>query len=302
MALGCIGLNFGSWIWCITAISIYGVGIGSTIPAINMLVIELNRERSASALNTINFFWGVGAITCKPFIDSVGSSSSIAVPTFILSLSLLLVGVLILFSNYQKHPEESHKSTVGVIPIWATRAAWLIAIFNFIHIGVESSVGGWITTYQGRLIGTSTSGLISAALTFFLMLVVGRGIAPLFFRFFTENTVLLGSLITMTGGIVLILLTDTFGFLLVGSAVLGFGSSSVFPTNMSRFTNLFGSNATQNAMPVFVLGSLGGAFITWLVGFVSTTSESLRTGFFVILMSCVMLVILQIVLVRAKSK
>jgi len=302
MALGCIGLNFGSWIWCITAISIYGVGIGSTIPAINMLVIELNRERSASALNTINFFWGVGAITCKPFIDSVGSSSSIAVPTFILSLSLLLVGVLILFSNYQKHPEESHKSTVGVIPIWATRAAWLIAIFNFIHIGVESSVGGWITTYQGRLIGTSTSGLISAALTFFLMLVVGRGIAPLFFRFFTENTVLLGSLITMTGGIVLILLTDTFGSLLAGAAVLGFGSSSVFPTNMSRFTNLFGSNATQNAMPVFVLGSLGGAFITWLVGFVSTTSESLRTGFFVILMSCVMLVILQIVLVRAKSK
>ena len=302
MAFGCAGVNLDSWFWCAAAISSYGLGIGLTIPAINMLVVELDREESASALNTINFFWGVGAILCKPFVDYVGTATSIAVPTILLSCLLLSVGLLIALSNYQEDLEQRDEGISVAIPIWTTVTAWLVAIFNFVHIGIESSVGGWITTYQARLTQSSTSGWISAALVFFLMLVVGRGIAPLFFRFFKESTVLFGSLITMTSGIVLILITESYAFLLAGSAVLGFGCSSVFPTNMSRFTKLFGPDATRNAMPIFVFGGLGGAFITWLVGLTSTTFDSLRAGFLVILASCVSLIFLQIILTKATAR
>lgn len=301
MAFGCAGVNLGSWFWCLTAVSIYGIGIGATIPAINMLVVELDREKSASALNTINFFWGVGAILCKPFVDQVGTTASVAVPTMLLSVLLLSIGLLIAFSNYEE-PKQSDAGVRISIPIWTTAVAWLIAVFNFIQIGVESSVGGWITTYQGRLTQSWTSGWVSAALAYFVMLVVGRGIAPVFFRSFTENTILLASLITMTSGILLILLTENFAFLLAGSAILGLGCSSVFPTNMSRFTKIFGPGATRNAMPIFVFGGLGGAFITWLVGFTSTTFDSLRTGFLVLLVSCVLLIVVQIILARAQSK
>lgn len=301
MAVGCSGVNFDSWFWCVVAVSIYGFGIGLTIPAINMLVVELDREKSSSALNTINFYWGVGAILCKPLVDFVGTPTSVAVPTMLLGVFLLSVGVLIALLGHREDANKSEEDTEAAIPIWTTKIAWLIAIFNFVHIGIESSVGGWITTYQSRVMQSST-GLISAAVVFFLMLVIGRGIAPVFFRFFTENTMLLGSLITMTSGIVLILQTDSFAFLLAGSAVIGFGCSSVFPTNMSRFTKLFGLNATRNAMPIFVFGGLGGAFITWLVGFTSTTFDSLRAGFLVILASCVSLIFLQIILTKATAR
>jgi FHS family glucose/mannose:H+ symporter-like MFS transporter len=302
MGFGCAGVNSDSWFWCTTAVSSYGYGIGLTIPAINMLVVELDRDNSASALNTINFFWGVGAILCKPFIDRVGTPTSVVLPTIILSVLLLSVGFLIVFSNYEPDSKQVDTGIGASIPIWTTATAWLVATFNFIHVGIESSVGGWITTYQARLVQSTTSGWISAALVFFLMLVVGRGIAPAFFRFFKENTVLFASLILMTCGILLILLTESFALLLTGSAVLGFGCSSVFPTNMSRFTRLFGSQATRSATPIFVFGGLGGAFITWLVGFTSTTFDSLRTGFLVILTSSVLLIIVQIVLVSAKPK
>ncbi|MEQ1764241.1 MAG: MFS transporter [Pyrinomonadaceae bacterium] len=299
MGFGCASVNSDSWFLCATAVSLYGFGIGLTIPAINMLVVELDRDNSASALNTINFFWGVGAILCKPFIDRVGTPTSVVLPTIILSVLLLSVGFLIAFSNYEPDTEQSDTGIGASIPIWTTSTAWLVATFNFIHIGIESSVGGWITTYQARLVQSTTRGWISAALVFFLLLVVGRGIAPAFFRFFKENTVLFASLILMTCGILLILLTEGFALLLTGSAVLGFGCSSVFPTNMSRFTRLFGSQATRNATPIFVFGGLGGAFITWLVGFTSTTFDSLRTGFLVILASCISLIFLQIFLTKA---
>lgn len=301
MAAGCFGINFDSWFWCVTAVSTYGLGIGLTIPAINMLVVELDREKSSSALNTINFYWGVGAILCKPFVDFAGTPTSVAVPTILLGVYLISIGTLITIIGYREDTNKSEVHTEAAIPIWTTRVAWLIAIFNFVHIGIESSVGGWVTTYQSRVMQSST-GLISAAVVFFFMLVIGRGIAPVFFRYFTENTMLLGSLILMTFGMVLILQANSFAFLLAGSAVIGLGCSSVFPTNMSRFTKLFGPDATRMATPIFVFGSLGGAFITWLVGLTSTTFDSLRAGFLVILASCVALIVLQIILAKATAR
>jgi fucose permease len=301
-ACGCAALNFDAWILTLAAIFLFGIGIGLTIPAVNLLTVKLNQEKSSSALSTINFFWGFGAILCKPFVDLASSPESIFLPTFFLCFAFLLFSGAFLVSNFDEDFNQNEDSTDFVKPIWTTGTAWLITIFNFVHIGVESSVGGWITTYESRLALTATGGWLSAAVVYFSFLVVGRAVAPLFFRFLGDNAVLFCSLAIMTTGIVLILLTESFSFLMIGAATLGFGTSAVFPTNMSRFTKIFGLRATENAAPLFVFGSFGGAFTTWLVGFTSTASGSLRTGFLVILTSCVLLIVLQIILAGVKSK
>lgn len=294
LAFGCAGLNFDSRISCSAAIFTYGIGIGLTIPAVNLLIVELRGEKSSSALNIINFFWGAGAILSKPFVDFLGSPDNILLPTVLLSCSFLVIGAAFAFSNFQENFTQSEETSVIAAPIWTTWTAWLIAVFGFVHIGIESSVGGWLTTYELRLQQTPTNNLISAAFVFFLFLVIGRGFAPLLFRFLSENTVLLSNLIIMTTGILLILWKEEFLFLIIGAAITGFGTSTVFPTNMSRFTKVFGARATQNAAPLFIFGSLGGAFTTWLVGFTSVAYNSLHAGFLCILISCIILIILQI--------
>ena len=297
MALGCFGLDLGSWLACLASIYIYGIGIGATIPVINLLIIQMNREKSAAASNIINFFWGIGAIVCKPFVDLTASSESIFLPTALLGGLLLLNGAAILFSGFQPNfADQAEVSGSDVTPVWKTSTAWLIAFFAFLQVGIEGSVGGWITTYETRLTETAADRVISAAPVFFLFLVVGRGIAPLLLRYFRENALMFGNLFWMSGGIILILLTQDFVSLLVGAALLGFGTSSIYPMNIARFMKIFGSRAVQNSTPLFVLGSFGAAFTTWLVGFVSTNFNSLRTGFAVILISCFWLFILQIAL------
>lgn len=302
LAFGCAGLNIESWLGCLAAVYIYGSGIGLTIPAINLLVVEIYGEKSSPALNTINFFWGVGAIFCKPFVDSLKSTNSILIPTILLCISFLLIGAAIKFSNYRENFREQENFTDAVKPIWTTTTAWLIAIFSFIHIGIESSVGGWITTYELRLTQNASDGWLSAAFIYFLFLVLGRGVAPLFFKFLNENAVLFGNLTIMTAGIILILWAENSLLLTIGAAILGLGTSTIFPTNMSRFTKIFGHQAIHNATPLFVFGSLGGAFITWLVGFASTIFDSLRTGFIVVLICCLLLIILQIILSAFRLK
>ena len=302
IAGGCAALNSGSWILSLTAIFLCGIGIGATIPAVNLLIVELNREKSSSALSIINFFWGFGAILCKPFVDSVGAPDSILLPTVFLCLAFLLLGASFVIADFEENFKRDEKISVASTPIWTTQTAWLIAVFNFLHIGVESSVGGWITTYESRLLQNEANNWLSAAVVYFSFLVFGRAIAPIFFRFLSDNTVLLCSLIVMTAGIILILWTQNFSSLIIGAAILGFGTSAIFPTNMSRFTKIFGSQATENAAPLFILGSLGGAFTTWLVGFTSTAFDGLHTGFLVVLFSCILLIVLQIILANAKSK
>ncbi len=51
----------------------------------------------------------------------------------------------------------------------------MIAFFNFIHVGFESGMGGWLKTYTGRLENEPTVVLFSPILLYFLFFVVGRG-------------------------------------------------------------------------------------------------------------------------------
>lgn len=304
-ALGCAALNI-DWLAAATAaIFVYGAGIGLTIPAINLLIVELNPHRPAAALSIVNFFWGAGAITCKPFVDFGGSPATFLVPTLALSLLLLAAAATFAIADFRQpfkiKVETKSIADFDAVPIWTTPTAWLIAAFGFIHVGIESSIGGWITTYESRLASGANNGWLSAALVFFLFLVIGRGVAPVFFRFLNENAVLLGGLVVMTAGAILALAADNPTSLLIGAVLLGFGSSSIFPTNMSRFTKIFGADSLKNATPLFVLGSLGGAFTTWLVGFVSTAYSNLGAGFSVILISCLLLIALQILLTRIQT-
>lgn len=303
IAFGCAGLNLASLSGNLATIFVYGIGIGLAIPAINLFIVDLNPQKSSSALNIINFFWGAGAILCKPFVDFTVSPNNLLLTSLLLAGLFLLMGVVFAASNLPLHLyKEKNLGNVDSAPVWKTSTARLIALFGFIHIGIESSVGGWITTYESRTAESIFSGWLPAAVVFFLFLIIGRGIAPLFFRFLSENALLLCNLIIMTVGAILILYMENSAYLIIGTAILGFGTSSVFPTNMSRFTKTFGAGSTEKAMPLFVCGSLGGAFTTWLVGFTSTVFDSLQTGFSVILISCVLLIILQIVLMLTKSK
>lgn len=298
MMLGVTGLNSSEWIICLAAFVVMGFGIGVTLPTINMLTVELNPLKVTPALNFLNFFWGVGAIFCKPFVDWFGTATSIFQPTLILAALLLINGATIFFAARRRpppifEPPESRDFT----PIWTTRTAWLIAFFSFVHVGFESGIGGWITTYAARL-PNQDNGIswLSPTLAYFSFFVFGRLAAPLYARLLNENKMLLAGLLTTTLGVAVLLLGTTLSNLVWGAAIAGFGTSSIFPTNMARFTKTFGATATRRATPLFISGTLGAALTTWLIGYVSTNYQNLRFGMFVLLASCGLLVFLQIYL------
>jgi fucose permease len=299
MGIGILMLNFGSFELCLFGFFINGFGIGLTLPSINMLIYEMNPLRATSALSILNFFWGFGAIMSQPFVDFFSRGTNILVPTLILSILLLAIGLALFLmpKNIEQKPVSNDENSADFsTPIWTNPIAWAIAAFNFIHVGFESAMGGWLKTYTQRIEDNATMNLFPPIFLFFVFFVVGRGVAPVFFRFLNENKMLLFSLLTILLGMLILLFAKDVLTLAVGASIAGFGTSSIFPTNMSRFTKTFGASASRRATPFFICGTLGAAFTTWFIGFVSNLFSNLRSGMFILLASILVLIVLQIVL------
>lgn len=296
MAVGVAVLNFNLFEIVLLGFLINGIGIGLTLPVINMLILELNPTRTTSALSILNFFWGIGAIVCAPFVGLFANETDIFKPTIILSVALIAIGAAIAFQpkDFEKklHSEEENKDSKT--PIWSNPIAWVIAFFNFVHVGFESGMGGWLLFYTGRLAGKDAENLFLPITLYFVFFVVGRGVAPIFFRFVNENQMLMLNLLTILAGMSVLLFSKDVLMLSVGASIAGFGTSSIFPTNVSRFTKTFGASASRRATPLFICGTLGAASTTWGIGFLSNQFSDLRIGMFTLLASVLVLIVLQI--------
>ena len=114
------------------------------------------------------------------------------------------------------------------------------------------------------------------------------------FRFLNENKMLLLGLSTVLVGMLLTLTARTVISLSLGAAVAGFGTSWIFPTNVARFSRVFGPAATRRATPLFICGTLGAASSTWLIGFISNQTGNLRIGMYVLIIGVGLLIVIQI--------
>jgi MFS transporter, FHS family, glucose/mannose:H+ symporter len=297
MASGMMLLNLGSYQGCLAAFFVNGLGIGLTLPSINMLVLEMSQGRAASALSILNFCWGAGAILSKPFVDTLGTRDSLGLTTWVLALPLGITAVMVMPSirssptAYDDADENSRDA-----PIWSSPMAWGIALFNLIHVGFESGFGGWITAYAERVPGAPLLVWLTPTFLYFLFFVLGRAFAPVLFRVLNENSALLLGLVLVLSGMIVVLAAGNVASLSVGAIIAGAGTSWIFPTNVARFTRTFGPSSMRRATPLFVAGTIGAASSTWLIGLVSERTGSLRSGLYVLAIGISALILLQIIL------
>jgi fucose permease len=304
MAVGIAMLNLGSYELVLAAFLVNGLGIGLTLPAINVLTLERNPENSGSALNFLNFFWGLGAIVSKPLVDFTAQGTSLFNTTLCLSIPLvaLSIAIFVVPTPTEASVKPKSESDADLTPIWSRPLAWAIALFAFVHVGFESGIGGWLTTYTDRIEGSMEARLVTPTFLFFLFFIIGRGIAPMFFRFLDENKVILISLLVILSGLALVLTASTSIQLSIGGALCGIGTSSVFPTNVSRFSKAFGPHAMRRATPLFLSGTLGATSITWLIGFLSQRLGDLRSGMYLLAASIILLIVIQSILTLRQRK
>lgn len=263
------------------AFGLIGSGIGLSMTATNLTVAIMADGAApgerARRISLVNLWWGVGAVACPWLIAAAERGGYLR--GLLLLLALGTAGTFAALMPLWRAPEFG--VTTGARTSLAAEAGVLsfFAMFLFLYVGVETAVGGWITTYAHRFSGMT---LVHASLMvslYWMALLAGRWAGSLALRSVPERTVqLLGLGIALIATVMLVAPQST-EIMPAAVALTGAGFGPVFPIGVSIM--LARVKDHRNTGWVFAVTASGGAVLPWLTGLISTRSGSLRIGFVV---------------------
>jgi FHS family glucose/mannose:H+ symporter-like MFS transporter len=292
MALGVGVLPFASHILGVACIACYGVGMGLSVPAANLLVAEVNPLRRSAALNLLNFSWSVGAVAC-PFLVAAASQrhrTPLLLEGIAVFMLVVIAGIALMpASIVEPAAEIGSDQTAG----WAMRsnqsALLLLAALFFLYVGTENAFGGWTASYAKTLPGIPAAWAVMTPSFFYSALLVGRWLAPFILRYMNDVSVARWGLLVACVGMMGLILSQKMAGLAGSTALAGLGLAAVYPITISLLSREFGSAATRVGSVMFTMANLGGASIPWLVGIFSSRFSDLRIGLAVPLAAAVVM-------------
>ncbi len=258
--------------------AVYGLGLGLAMTSNNMLAGRRHPNRMGSALAIQNFAWSAGAVACPilvaQFLRHAASGSAFGL-IGLLAIPFAFLPVL------ADRRDVAGSIEFGPAPAGSKEAATIVyfALLAFLYVGMEASVGNWMSTYATRATAWNFAGGSLALTVFWAALLLGRAMTPVMLRFLTERRLYRAAVVATIAGISLLLAAHSPPVLLAGSALTGLSLAPLFPLILSLFLGEIGGS--RNAGWVFAVAGLGGAVLSWLTGTVSSGTGSLRIGLMV---------------------
>ncbi|HXF42345.1 MAG TPA: MFS transporter, partial [Pyrinomonadaceae bacterium] len=269
MAGGILLLSGSHYLLVAIGFAANGVGIGLTLASINLLIFNLSQENASSSLSFLNFFWGAGAILAKPFVDLTAVGNQLWLPCYLLSFGIFASVAVWHLTTPGIRPGISNRLIPSKRASFRNPLVLFIILFNFFHVGFESGIGGWLTTYSERLEAKSGFQLFTPIFCYFLLFVGGRAFAAYLLRIVEENILVFIGIALILLGVALILAAGSVYTVTLGAAIAGFGTSWIFPINLARYGKALGDDVNNAIMPFFLAGTAGAASTTFLIGSVS---------------------------------
>jgi MFS transporter, FHS family, glucose/mannose:H+ symporter len=304
VGVACLGVS-SLWIGLLSVFG-FGFALGLTGATVNLLVAQINSERSAVALNILNLTWASGAVVGPSIIASFAIDGHLGRPLVGLAVLLSVIALLMARRSVSDSSSPGLKQ-FGANKKDAVRLALnacvspytlLTGALIFVYVGTETAASGWIVSYARRLHG-STSGLETMTASFFWAgLLIGRAAASGVLRRVSEAALVLISLFVASAGLLVLLAGSSLITVWFAASLAGLGLAPVFPTTFAIFTQRLGAQASQLSGLFFVVAGLGGASIPWLVGFTSTSLGDLRLGLLIPSFGVASMILLQIAIIR----
>ncbi len=257
---------------------LFGLGIGIVETGLNIYVSAL--PRSASLLNFLHAFYGVGALvgpvaTSAILVLNLGWNSTYYLMT-ILGLPMF-VGFWLLFKRTpvtasETHVEQRSKESNTLGDTLKVSTVWIASIFLLFYVGVEVSLGNWTYTFllDDRHLNALLSGWIVSG--YWFGLTMGRFVLQtLAERFKMSDTTLV---YVCMASIILALLLIWFVPLaivtIVGFCLIGFGLGPIYPLTVALTPKLVPARIAPSAIGFIVsISIIGLAVFPWLAGILS---------------------------------
>lgn len=270
----------------LAAFALIGLGTGLSVTATNLSVGMMagstpgapdspGPSERARRISIVNLWWGIGAVACPWMIAAAEHGGYLRLLLLVAALGTagMFAGLSPLLRGAEVGSQLLPRGSLAA----DARILAFFAAFLFLYVGVETVVGGWITTYAHRFGGLTLAHASLMVSLYWMALLAGRWLGSLALKTVTERTVLLPCLGVALIAVATLLAPHSTPMLLAAVVVAGVGFGPVFPIAVSRLLAHVADH--RNTGLVFAMCASGGAALPWLTGLVSTRSGSLRMGF-----------------------
>ena len=274
--IGLAMLNAPTHAIALVAVAVYGVGYGLVVPPTNLAGAEVG---GAGMVSLLNFAWGIGAVACAPLVSVSLRTHSLTKFLSVLAVCGGVLAISFLFARMpSRHHDEAKSPAQSRAAIPSIAITVMVAAIFFLYVGTEASIGGWAAEDAKRVEGHATALTTMTPLFFYAGMMVVRGIASLVLPRVGSLRVIVAAFAMAIAGTLMVIGARGTYLTIAGFAIAGLGCASIYPIYISWFSHWYGAAAKKLGGVFFSMASLGAAAMPWLVGFVSTKTESLRLG------------------------
>lgn len=263
---GLLILAFAPVLWLgLAGVLIVGLGYGILDVGINVTIAAINPERSGAALNTLNAFYGIGAIIGPQLVNFAFSQHNFTLAYIITGIIVLFLTVPFSRVSLHIHPQDTARQSVSI--------RWILllpfAILLFTYVGAEVGYSSWISTQVSKVVLVSEARATIPASIFWVGLTVSRALGNPVLRKITEKQLLIGSILIVGIGIIILLAAPTSeNVALISAFLVGFGCGPIFPTALGIAGDVYPAMRGTASGVLIALGSVGGFVMPWLQGLV----------------------------------
>jgi MFS transporter, FHS family, glucose/mannose:H+ symporter len=246
---------------------VIGLANGGIDVGANALIVELNRERMASALNYLHVLFGVGALMgpmivagalagtisyawifgCGAIVCALIASAMIATP----ALEILVA---------QENPG-------GLVPMLARPLIWMVSGMMLLYVGAEVGIGAWLFVYLRRAGSLSATFASSGVSLYWLGLVAGRMIGGrLAHRFAIARFTAISCALSALALAGLLMAPSAHALAGVMVVLVGLGYGPVFPNMIATGAARFPAEVGRMTSVVVAAGAIGATVVPWIMG------------------------------------
>jgi fucose permease len=241
-----------------------GIDVGA-----NALIVELNRERLASALNYLHVLFGVGALLGPLIVSAAfatrvpywwvfgGGASACAAIAFRLGMTPAI----------EVRIAPASDGETGFLPMLSRPIIWAISAVMFLYVGAEIGIGAWLFLYL-RTAGALGPMLASSGVSlYWIGLVCGRAFGGrIGHRIALPLFTTLASALSAGALLTLIAAPTAGGLAAIAIFLIGAGFGPVFPNMIAVGAARFPSEVGRMTSIVVAGGALGAIIAPWAMG------------------------------------
>ena len=301
LGVGTLGIVLSHVTWLTFAsAAILGLGHGTIGVSFSLLVARTFPQRTVSALNLLNLFFGVGAITGPAFASYLIRSVGSALPALWLGIAVVAAALpfCVRLPNQAEATGKAAPSSAGRLVGIPT--FWLLGALLLTYVGVESGVAAWTTTYLQTVAGQSQAAGALLTSGFWGAVTAGRLVVTLIGGRFSPAALLYATLTGAAAGGLLLAFSGTSTVLITAAIlVLGFFFAPVYPTGIALTTATFRQGSGTATSLVAAMASIGGSVIPALQGLVQDAAGPYQ-GMLLVTAGTLIMFVLSLILKQRK--